>query len=331
MFITPFQIQASALLFPLLLKFSAHTASAWPVNMRRDVDPSLVPPFGISPGVNPDGTGNCDGTTGPDGKPILIPCACPPSESDFLAALNANVAAGHATNNPPVALSFPTDSSKGSQLARIEACIITLQNLHGPGVGCPAASTTFVAQQSAIQNSPGRRSPSPSISHNGSTPELKARLNPNSQSSSSKLRPESLSVSKSKRAQKERTNTKRDVSDSEIAALAPALGFTAGINPTGTGNCDGAVNGADGKPIPVPCSCPPSQDVYISALQANVHAGHATNNPPVSINFPTDSSTASQAARVEAAIITMQNLNGPGVGCPVVSTTLGEQQQALQG
>ncbi|KZS93787.1 hypothetical protein SISNIDRAFT_410825 [Sistotremastrum niveocremeum HHB9708] len=296
MFITLFQIQASALLFPLLLKFSAHTASAWPVNMRRDVDPSLVPPFGISPGVNPDGTGNCDGTTGPDGKPILIPCACPPSESDFLAALNANVAAGHATNNPPVALSFPTDSSKGSQLARIEACIITLQNLHGPGVGCPAASTTFVAQQSAIQNSPG------------------PRLNPNA-----------TSVSKSKQ------KAKRDVSDSEIAALAPALGFTAGINPTGTGNCDGAVNGADGKPIPVPCSCPPSQDVYISALQANVHAGHATNNPPVSINFPTDSSTASQAARVEAAIITMQNLNGPGVGCPVVSTTLGEQQQALQG
>lgn len=48
-----------------------------------------------------------------------------------------------------------------------------------------------------------------------------------------------------------------------ITRLAPPLGFSAGLNPTGTGDCDGAVNGADGKPIKVPCSCPPAPDVYI--------------------------------------------------------------------
>ena len=31
---------------------------------------------------------------------------------------------------------------------------------------------------------------------------------------------------------------------------------------TGTGNCDGAVNDASGKPIEVPCDCPPSQAVF---------------------------------------------------------------------
>ena len=39
-----------------------------------------------------------------------------------------------------------------------------------------------------------------------------------------------------------------------ITRLAPDLGFTAGLNPTGSGDCDGVVNGADGKPIKVPCS-----------------------------------------------------------------------------
>ena len=32
-------------------------------------------------------------------------------------------------------------------------------------------------------------------------------------------------------------------SDAEVAVLAPSLGFQSGLNPTGTGDCDGAVNG----------------------------------------------------------------------------------------
>src|ERR1700722_5408343 len=38
--------------------------------------------------------------------------------------------------------------------------------------------------------------------------------------------------------------------------------FTKHLTPPlvlGHGNCDGAVNGANGQPIKVPCSCPPSQ------------------------------------------------------------------------
>jgi hypothetical protein len=36
-------------------------------------------------------------------------------------------------------------------------------------------------------------------------------------------------------------------------------------------------SGADGKPIKIPCACPPPQAQYIAALQANVAAGHAIN------------------------------------------------------
>ncbi|TFY63386.1 hypothetical protein EVG20_g6333 [Dentipellis fragilis] len=117
---------------------------------------------------------------------------------------------------------------------------------------------------------------------------------------------------------------------SQIAALAPPLGFQSGVNPTGTGDCDGAVNGADGKPIKVPCACPPSQDVYIQALTANVQAGKAINNPSVGVQFPTDDSKQSQATRIQAALVTIQNLNGEGKGCPAASTTLSAQLKAAQ-
>ena len=32
---------------------------------------------------------------------------------------------------------------------------------------------------------------------------------------------------------------------------------------TGTGDCDGAVKGADGQPIKVPCNCPPDRATFI--------------------------------------------------------------------
>lgn len=245
-------------------------SSVFAAPMKRDVDPALVPEFGIQAGQNPTGTGDCSGVNG-----IKIPCTCPPDRGAFISALNANVNAGRAVNNPSIAVSFPTSDSKADQLARIQASLVTLQNLRGPGQGCPASSTTFVAQQAAIQNLPG----------------------------------------------------KRDVSN--IAALAPPLGATAGKNPTGTGDCDGAVNGPDGKPIKVPCTCPPSQDVYIASLTKNVQAGQAVNNPSVKVQFPTGNSNADKSARIEAAIITLQNLNGPGKGCPASSTTLVAQQKSL--
>ena len=62
-----------------------------------------------------------------------------------------------------------------------------------------------------------------------------------------------------------------------ITRLAPGLGFTAGLNPTGSGDCDGAVNGADGKPIKVPCSCPPAPDVYIPVRLPHISVLSPTN------------------------------------------------------
>jgi hypothetical protein len=119
----------------------------------------------------------------------------------------------------------------------------------------------------------------------------------------------------------------------------------------GTGNCDGAVNGANGKPIEVPCSCPPDQAtfnavrdgdlirgsercsfavrVFVQHLVQDVQAGHAVHNPTVKVTYPVDNSLQSQLARVDTALVTLQNLNGPGQGCPAVSTTLSAQQAAL--
>jgi hypothetical protein len=55
-----------------------------------------------------------------------------------------------AVNNPSVKVAFPTDNSKESQSVRINAALVTLQNLNGSGKGCPAVSTTLLAQQKAL-------------------------------------------------------------------------------------------------------------------------------------------------------------------------------------
>jgi len=271
-----------------LLAAGAFVISVSSVPVRRDVPTSLIPSFGVTAGVNPDGTGNCDGIDGSNGQPILIPCSCPPDLATFTADLNANVAAGHATNNPSIAVSFPTDSSQQSAEARIEAAIVTLQNLNGPGVGCPAASTTFSAQLAAAQAgraAPASVAPAPVTSVAATTAAATGGV---------------------------------DVS------LVPEFGVTAGQDPTGTGNCLGINN------IEIPCSCPPDRDTFIADLNANVAAGHATNNPSIAVSFPTGSDNASLAARIEASIVTLQNLSGPGVGCPAASTTFSAQLAATQ-
>ncbi|KIM91372.1 hypothetical protein PILCRDRAFT_810645 [Piloderma croceum F 1598] len=256
-------------------------ASVSSVPMKRDVDPSLVPDFGHAANVNPTGTGDCDGAVnGTNGQPVKVPCSCPPDRNSFIQSLNANVNAGHAVNNPSIPVTFPTGQDSASKVARIQASLVTLQNLNGPGKGCPAASTTLVAQQAALQ----------------------------------------------KRVFEEFTFSKRDVDP----ALVPDFGHAAGVNPTGTGDCDGAVNGTDGQPIKVPCSCPPDRTSFIQKLNANVAAGHAINNPSVAVTFPTGQDNVSQVARIQASLVTLQNLNGPGQGCPAASTTFVAQQQALQ-
>jgi len=82
---------------------------------------------------------------------VKIPCFCPPDRDEFIGNLSANVAAGQVLNNPSVTLSFPLDNSTQSALTRLDACLVTLQNQRGTGVGCPAAATTWVALQKSLQ------------------------------------------------------------------------------------------------------------------------------------------------------------------------------------
>ncbi|KAG6900640.1 hypothetical protein C0993_006744 [Termitomyces sp. T159_Od127] len=199
------------------------------VPFKRDVNPSLVPEFGVTAGVNPTGTGDCDGTTNSAGTVVKIPCSCPPDRASFLQSLNANVNAGKVVNNPSVSVTFPTDGSKDSQLARLQTAIVTLQNLNGAGKGCPAASTTFLAQQKAIQDGTAAPAPAPSPVISTTAP-------------ISSPAPTTAGVD---------------------PALVPEFGHAAGLNPTGTGDCDGITNDA-GEVVKVPCSCPPDRDSFIS-------------------------------------------------------------------
>lgn len=271
--------------------------------VRRGVDPNLVPQFGLQAGINPTGTGDCDGITNAAGQVVKIPCSCPPDRNSFIASLSGNVAAGQVVNNPSVKVSFPTDNSKASQLARIQTAIVTLQNLRGPGVGCPAASTTFLAQQKAIAAGPDTGSTAPAPAPASPAP-----------------------------APKSPTSAPASPAPAPVGGvdpnLVPQFGLQAGLNPTGTGDCDGIKNAA-GQVVKIPCSCPPDRNSFIASLSANVAAGHAVNNPGVAVSFPIDNSKASKLARIQAALVTLQNLRGPGVGCPAASTTFVAQQQAI--
>ncbi|KAI0636353.1 hypothetical protein C8Q77DRAFT_1156040 [Trametes polyzona] len=100
-------------------------------------------------------------------------------------------------------------------------------------------------------------------------------------------------------------------------ALVPEYGVKPGQNPS-NGFCEGAPD-AEGNPTTIPCNCPPDRTSFINALNANVAASR--------IAFPTDASPASQLARLDAAIGTLENMAG---GCPVESTTFQEQADALE-
>ena len=149
----------------------------------------------------------------------------------------ANVQAGKALNNPTVPVSFPIGDSKAEKSARLTAALITLQNLNGSGKGCPVVSTTFPLQQKAIDA--GTDVSNLSITSQAApAPAPSEPANANGYNSGG-------------------------IDAATIRSLAPEMGFQSGLNPTGSGDCDGAVNGADGKPIKIPCGCPPPQDVYL--------------------------------------------------------------------
>lgn len=251
---------------------------------------------GVDPNLVPQfgivaGT-NPTGTGDCDGvNGIKIPCSCPPDRNAFIAQLSNDVAAGHHLNNPAVPAPFPTDNSVGSQIVRLQTSITMFQNLRGPGVGCPSVASTFTQQIQALQAGGAPPPPPPPPPAQAPPPPPPAPAAPAGFN----------------------------------AALVPDFGVSPGQNPTGTGDCDG-ING-----IKIPCSCPPDRNAFIASVAANVAAGHDINNPGVPAPFPTDDSAGAKIARLQTSISSLQNLFGPGKGCPAASTTFSAQLKALTG
>ena len=77
-----------------ILVFSAvvSSVSAAPTfprgSMKRDIDAALIPQFGHAAGLNPTGTGNCDGTTNSAGVVVEVPCSCPPDRNLFIQVIS---------------------------------------------------------------------------------------------------------------------------------------------------------------------------------------------------------------------------------------------------
>ena len=113
------------------------------------IDPTLVPEFGIVPGIpSTSQLGSCQGANG-----INIPCPCPPDRNAFIQRLEQFASVGMAFDVP---LNFSTDigdMSYATQLDRVDACLITLQNFDNTvkGAGCPAASApNFITLQAML-------------------------------------------------------------------------------------------------------------------------------------------------------------------------------------
>ncbi|EMD39658.1 hypothetical protein CERSUDRAFT_111963 [Gelatoporia subvermispora B] len=300
----------------LVLSSLVASAFASPALLTRDVDVSLIPAFGVQAGVNPDGNGNCDGIDGPDGVPILIPCSCPPDRDAFVQEVNTNVNAGIVVNNPSLQVSFPTDDSIGSQLARLNTAFDTLQNFAGPGVGCPIESTDWTQLRVEISDGDVPTStPSAPSSNPTSAPSAPPTSAPSAPPSSGPTVVPTTVASPSAASSAPSAAPTGGVDP----ALVPPFGVQAGVNPDGQGSCDG-IDGPDGVPVLIPCTCPPDRDTFIADVSANVAAGFIISNPGLQISWPTDNSTASQLARLNTAFDTLQNLDGIGVGCPIQST-----------
>ncbi|EIW58067.1 uncharacterized protein TRAVEDRAFT_125951 [Trametes versicolor FP-101664 SS1] len=231
---------------------------------------------------------------------------CPPSRAAFIEALTANVAAGHVLTNPAVAITFPTDPAPASQRARLDATAATLLNFFGPADGCP-----LPAQLQGPAHVPRARVPSrPAKTAAPAKPAKPAKST--ARPVKTKAAPPAL-----------RTSVPPKRAGAVDARLVPDFGVARGARPDGFGNCKGVNN------VNIPCACPPPRAEFLSALNANVAAGHAVKNPGVKVAFPTGSSKADQQARIGALLVTLQNMHGPGVGCPAVSTVYGQLQQKI--
>lgn len=281
------------------------------------------------------GFGDCfSPVIGTNGKNASVPCACPPTQAAFLVALTADVLAGHAVHNPSVQVTFPTGSSIQDAQSRISTAAVTLQNLHGPGQGCPIVST-FLSAQSKALDALAAKGVSVAPATGATVAPAKVAISSATKAAvkttaAAAATTSAAAVNISPAAAAPPPASSGVPTASQIAQLAPDLGVTAPLPPTGFGDCVGPNLNAAGKPISVPCSCPPSKAAFIAALTADVLAGHAVHNPTVKVTFPTGDSVQDKLGRISAAAVTLQNLNGPGQGCPFVSTTLPAQSKALQ-
>lgn len=133
----------------ILLFLSAASLAAPAIGLKYEtsIDPRLIIPFGVTPGIpSLDQLGSCQGY-----DQINIPCKCPPTKEDFLNMLQKFNTRGDIFGSPFHFDTNLTDQSAETQLARINAAIVALQNLDDTtkGKGCPAraAAPNFVVAQ----------------------------------------------------------------------------------------------------------------------------------------------------------------------------------------
>lgn len=120
-----------------------------------------------------------------------------------------------------------------------------------------------------------------------------------------------------------------DASDPDFLSLIPEFGVQQGVNPTGTGDCDG-FNAAQNKVVPINCEkCPPPRDAYVQQLAKDLNAGNVFGSP---VTFNTDPASASDPQankdRATACLTSLQSFYGSkGVGCPAVAAPNMAKQQ----
>lgn len=102
----------------------------------------------------------------------------------------------------------------------------------------------------------------------------------------------------------------------DISDLVPEFGVVAGTDADvlQLGSCSG-FNGQ--KTIPIPCTCPPDRQEFISKLQTALLAGNVFGDAITFSDDATDQSFETNRDRATACVILLQSFNGnKGDGCP---------------